>query len=62
MDDKHKIKMGEPSYPVTAAERGKKVVVGPDQVMAVADHDFTKCGVLPSVILVVLSFTQPILS
>ena len=27
-DDKHKIKCGEPSYPVAAAEKGKKVITG----------------------------------
>ena len=49
LDDKHKIKCGEPSYPVAAAERGKKVIVGENQVMAVADHDFTKFSLVPSV-------------
>lgn len=49
LDDKHKIKCGEPSYPVAAAERGKKVIVGENQVMAVADHDFTKFSLIPSV-------------
>lgn len=49
MDDKHKIKVGEPSYPIAAAERGKQVIVGANQVMAVGDHDFTKCTLTPSV-------------
>ena len=35
MDDKHKIKIGEPLYPIAAAERGKQVLVGPNQVMNV---------------------------
>jgi hypothetical protein len=43
IDDKHKIKCGEPSFPLTAAERGKKVIVGINQTMAVGDHDFSKC-------------------
>lgn len=43
MDDKHKVKVGEPSYPLAAAERGKQVIVGMNQVMAVGDHDFSKC-------------------
>ena len=42
MDDKHKVKVGEPSYPLASAERGKQVIVGPNQVMAVAEHDFSK--------------------
>lgn len=53
LDDKHKIKCGEPSYPVAAVERGKKVIVGAGQVMAVGDHNFTKFGIIPSVSLVV---------
>lgn len=53
MDDKHKVKVGEPSYPLAAAERGKQVIVGPNSVMAVADHDFTKCTLTPSVDFVV---------
>lgn len=53
LDDKHKVKCGEPSYPVAAAERGKKVIVGENQVMAVGDHDFTKFTIIPSVDLLV---------
>ena len=53
LDDKHKIKCGEPSYPVAAAERGKKVIVGANQIMAVGDHDFTKFSIIPSVDLLV---------
>ncbi|XP_066914216.1 uncharacterized protein [Clytia hemisphaerica] len=49
MDDKHKIKCRESSYPVAAAERGKKVIVGKNQVMSAADHDFTKFSLVPSV-------------
>ena len=49
LDDKHKVKCGEPSYPVAAAERGKKVIVAENQIMAVGDHDFTKFTLIPSV-------------
>ena len=57
LDDKHKIKCGEPSYPVASAERGKKVIVAENQIMAVGDHDFTKFTLTPSVnFLVNLSF------
>ena len=49
LDNKHKVKCGEPSYPVAAAERGKKVIVGENQIMAVGDHDFTKFTLIPSV-------------
>ncbi|CAB3998966.1 Hypothetical predicted protein [Paramuricea clavata] len=53
MDDKHKCKVGEPLYPLAAAERGKQVIVGANQVMAVGDHDFSKCTLTPSVNLVI---------
>lgn len=57
MDDKHKIKVGEPSYPLAAAERGKQVIVGINQVMAVGDHDFSNCTLTPSVnLMVCISF------
>ena len=31
VDDKHRCKVGEPGYPVAAAERGRRVLVGCDQ-------------------------------
>ena len=59
MDDKHKIKCGEPSFPLAAAERGKKVIVGMNQTMAVGDHDFSKCTLTPSVNLLVSFHMEP---
>ena len=49
MDDKHTCKVGEPGLPVAAVERGKEVVVAKTQLLQVADHDFTKFSVTPSV-------------
>lgn len=49
MDDKHTCKVGEPGCPVAAAERGKRVIVSLNQVMEVADHNFTKISIIPSV-------------
>ena len=50
MDDKHKCKVGEPSVPVAAVERGKAVIVGLNgKKFSVLDHDFTKCSITPSV-------------
>lgn len=47
MDD---TKIGEPSVPVAAVERGEKVIISTSgKQFAVADHDFTKFGVIPSV-------------
>ena len=48
IDDKHCLKVGEPGYPVAAAERGKRVLVRAGTTFEVGDHDFT-----PSVSLVV---------
>lgn len=51
MDDKHRCKVGEPGLPVAAVERGKQVVVSTSgKKFAVADHDFTKFAIIPSVV------------
>ena len=42
--------MGEPDCPVACAERGRRIPVQSDETFVVADHDFTKSGVIPSVI------------
>ncbi|CAG8758347.1 20554_t:CDS:2, partial [Rhizophagus irregularis] len=51
MDDKHRCKVREPGYPVAAVEQGKSVIVANGATFAVADHDFTKCELIPSVIM-----------
>ena len=51
LDDKHKVKIGEPGHPVAAAERGRQVVVSKTDTYAVGDHDFTHCSIVPSVVL-----------
>ena len=53
LDDKHKIKVGEPNSPVAAVERGKRVLVRNDERLTVGDHDFTKFSLVPSVIFVI---------
>ena len=53
IDDKHKLKVGEPGCPVAAAERGKRVLVRAGTTFEVGDHDFTKFSITPSVILAV---------
>jgi len=52
LDDKHKIKIGEPGFPVAAAERGRRVLVKVGAMFEVGDHDFTKFGIIPSVVLI----------
>ena len=62
IDDKHKLKVGEPGFPVAAAERGRQVLVRAGTTFEVADHDFTKFSITPSVCLVVDipdSFSDP---
>lgn len=59
MDDKHHCKVGEPSCPVAAVERGKRVIVSLDHRFVVANHDHTKYSVVPSVA-VVCSIPQSI--
>ena len=52
LDDKHRCKVGEPGLPVAAVERGKSVVVTTSgKRFSVADHDFTKFSIIPSVVL-----------
>lgn len=50
VDDKHNVQVGEPGCPVACAERGRRVPVREDEVFEVSDHDFTKFGLIPSVI------------
>ena len=51
IDDKHRIKVGEPGFPVAAAERGRQVLQASGSRFLVGDHDFTKFGLIPSVAL-----------
>lgn len=53
LDDKHKIKVGEPGFPVAAAERGRRVPVRADEYLTVGDHDFTKFTIIPSVTFII---------
>ena len=50
IDDKHRVKIGEPGFPVAAAERGREVVVSLHETFAVGDHDFTRFSIIPSVV------------
>ena len=42
LDDKYRIKIREPGFPVAAAEHGKKVIVSLQKKFCEGDHDFTK--------------------
>ena len=51
LDDKHRVKVGEPGVPVAAAEREKQVLVSTSQSFQVCDHDFTRFSLIPTVLL-----------
>ena len=53
VDDNNRVKIGEPSCPVAAAGRGRQVLVHSSTNFQVADHDFTRFSVIPSVALLV---------
>ena len=52
MDDKHRCKVGKPGYSVAAVEHGRQVLVAYNKSIQVLDHDFTKCGIIPSVTMI----------
>lgn len=51
LDDKHRIKVGEPNFPTAAAERGRQVLTAAGTQFFVGDHDFTTFSIIPSVVL-----------
>ena len=51
LDDKHRVKIGEPGFPIAAADRGRRVLVKRGVYFQVGDHDFTQFSVIPSVVL-----------
>ena len=51
IDDKNKIKIGEPKCLITAATRGKRMLVATNQLLQAADHDFSTISVTPTVVL-----------
>jgi hypothetical protein len=53
IDDKHRIKVGEPGFPISAIERGREVIVSLHDTFVTGDHDFTKFSLIPSVALLV---------
>ena len=53
IDDKHTIKVGEPGFPLAAAEGGCEVIVSTSNTFVVGDHDFSKFKITPSVTLLV---------
>ena len=48
LDDKHKVRVGEPHCPIAAAEHGRRVLNGRG-TFEVSNHDFSKFRIVPSV-------------
>ena len=48
IDDKHRLKVGEPGFSVAAAELGRRVIVRAETTFEVGDHDFTKFSIILS--------------
>ena len=49
LDDKHKVKIGEPDFPVVSTECGRRVPMAVKESFQAGDHDFTKFGIIPFV-------------
>ena len=50
-DDKHKVPLGEPGYPLSALPRGRRIFVVTNESDQVEDHNFTKIIIIPTVII-----------
>ena len=50
-DDKHKILLGQPGFPLSALPCGRRVLVGKNQVYQVGDHNFSKISLKTTVLL-----------
>ena len=50
-DDKHKISVGEPGFPLSVLPHGRRVLVGLNEKYQVGDHDFSTVSLIPTVIL-----------
>ncbi len=53
LDDKHRVKIGDPGEPLAATERGRRVIIPGNCSFEVSDHDFSKFSLIPSVSLLV---------
>ena len=42
LDDKHKVPVGDPGYPVASVDHGKKVFLSINKPFKVEDHAFTR--------------------
>ena len=51
-NNKHKISVGEPGFPVATLPCGHRVLAGKNEVFQVADCDFSNLSLIPTVILI----------
>ena len=49
LDDKHKVKVGEPGFPLVAAERGRQALIHASTNLQAGNHDFSVFSITPSV-------------
>jgi len=59
LDDKHKVPVGDPGYPVASVEHVKKVLVSVNKPFMVGDHDFT-CSTLTSSVALFIEIPESI--
>ena len=50
--DKHKISVEEPGFPVGALPRGRRLLVGKNEIFQVVDHNFSNLSLIPTVIVI----------
>ena len=55
LDDKHRIKVGDPGSPLAAVERGKRVLANSNVTFEASDHDFSKFGLIPPLVVDILT-------
>ena len=53
LDDKHKIKAGEPNSPISSCSGTRKACSSVYERLTVGDHNFAKFSLVPSVIFVI---------
>ena len=46
-DEKCKVPIGEPGYPIAAVTGGEKIIVSLNEKFLVIDHDFSKLSIIP---------------
>lgn len=51
LDDKHRVKVGDPGFPLAAAERGRQVLTSAGSRFLVGDHNFSAFSIISSVTL-----------